>query len=107
MNVLASPTAHRPPALDAVIVGGRPAGLSAALVLGRARRRVLVLDTGRPANAVVSAIGGLLAQTGVAPADLRRSGREQLAEHTNVEIRDGAVTDADRVADGFAVSLDD
>ncbi|MEA2320408.1 MAG: hypothetical protein QOD81_258, partial [Solirubrobacteraceae bacterium] len=62
------------PTIDAVVVGGGPAGLSAALVLGRARRRVLVLDTGRPANAVVAEVGGLLGHTGVAPADLRASG---------------------------------
>src|SRR5918994_6077828 len=81
----------REPTLDVVIVGGGPAGLSAALVLGRARRRVLVLDTGRPANAASTAVGGLLAQVGVAPSDLRREGRAQLAGFPNVEVRDGAV----------------
>ena len=53
---------------DAVIVGGGPAGLSAALVLGRARRRVLVIDDGRPANAVSQGVGGLLGH------ERRRSG---------------------------------
>src|SRR4051812_48199865 len=77
----------RRPSLDAVIVGGGPAGLSAALVLGRARQRVLVVDTGRPANAASQGIGGLLAQT-VAPSDLRQAGREQLAAFANVEVRD-------------------
>jgi thioredoxin reductase len=96
----------RTPVLDAVIVGGGPAGLSAALVLGRARRRVLVLDTGRPANAASRAVGGLLAQVGVAPTELRRAGREQLADHPNVEVRDGAVLDAAAAPDGFAVKLD-
>src|SRR4051812_5038775 len=93
--------------LDAVIVGGGPAGLSAALVLGRARRSVLVLDTGRPANAASNAIGGLLAQGGVAPTDLRRQGREQLADHPNVEVRNAEVIDADRSPEGIAVRLDD
>jgi thioredoxin reductase len=92
--------------LDAVIVGGGPAGLSAALVLGRARKRVLVLDTGRPANLASQAVGGLLAQSGVAPIELREAGREQLADHPNVEVRDGAVLDAASLADGFAVELD-
>src|SRR5215216_7013963 len=96
----------RTPVLDAVIVGGGPAGLSAALVLGRARRRVLVLDTGRPANAASRAVGGLLAQVGVAPTELRRAGREQLADHPNVEVRDGAVLDAAPAPGGFAVKLD-
>jgi thioredoxin reductase len=96
----------RVPVVDAVIVGGGPAGLSAALVLGRARRRVLVLDTGRPANAASNGIGGLLAQTGVVPADLRRAGREQLAGFPNVEVRDGAVLDAAALAEGFGVKLE-
>jgi thioredoxin reductase len=98
--------ALRQPMLDAVIVGGGPAGLSAALVLGRARRRVLVLDTERPANAAASAVGGLLAQVGVAPADLRRVGREQLADHPTAELRVDEVLDAERLGDGFAVKLD-
>jgi thioredoxin reductase len=95
------------PVVDAVVVGGGPAGLSAALVLGRARQRVLVLDTGSPANAASQAVGGLLAQAGVAPAELRRAGREQLAAFPNVEVRDGAVLDAAALADGFGVKLDD
>ncbi len=94
--------------LDAVIVGGGPAGLSAALVLGRARRNVLVLDTGKPANsASANAIGGLLSQGGVTPAELRSSGREQLAEFPTVEVRDGEVLDADRTAEGFFVKADE
>jgi thioredoxin reductase len=97
----------RPPLLDAVIVGGGPAGLSAALVLGRARRRVLVLDTGRPANWAATAIGGLLAQGGVAPSELRQAGREQLTEHRSVEVRDDGVLEAKPLAEGFAVTLAD
>jgi thioredoxin reductase len=92
--------------MDAVVVGGGPAGLSAALVLGRARKRVRVLDTDRPANAPAIAVGGLLAQTGVAPSDLRRAGREQLADHQSVEIRSRAVLDAEPVAEGIAVKLE-
>jgi thioredoxin reductase len=95
----------RRPSLDAVIVGGGPAGLSAALVLGRARQRVLVVDTGRPANAASQGIGGLLAQT-VAPSDLRQAGRDQLAAFANVEVRDGEVLDAAQSADGFDVKTD-
>jgi thioredoxin reductase len=95
------------PELDAVVVGGGPAGLSAALVLGRARRRVLVLDTGRPANIASSAIGGLLGQRGVAPVELRRAGREQLAEFPTVEVRDAAVVDADLGRERLGVRLGD
>jgi len=88
---------------DAVIVGGGPAGLSTALVLGRARKRVLVLDDDRPANAVSEGVGGLLGQNRVKPADLRDSGRRQLREHVNVEFRHGAVEDVQRTGDGFVV----
>ena len=99
-------TGARVPVLDAVVVGGGPAGLSAALVLGRARRRVLVLDNGRPANAAADAVGGLLAQGGVAPLDLRRAGRDQLADYPGVEVRDAAVSDAEPATEGYAVRLD-
>ena len=88
---------------DAVIVGGGPAGLSAALVLGRARKRVLVVDDGRPANAVSEGVGGLLGHDRVKPADLRDSGRHQLEEHASVELRPGAVEDAQRVGNVFVV----
>jgi thioredoxin reductase len=97
----------RVPERDAVVIGGGPAGLSAALVLGRARRRVLVLDTGRPANIESSAIGGLLGLSGVAPVELRRAGREQLAELPTVEVRDAAVVDADLGRERLGVRLSD
>ena len=107
-NIGCTPARQREAVLDAVIVGGGPAGLSAALVLGRARKRVMVLDTGKPANAAsANAIGGLLSQDGVTPAELRRSGREQLAEFPTVEIRDDAVVDADLAGAGLWVRLGD
>jgi thioredoxin reductase len=92
---------------DAVIVGGGPAGLSAALVLGRARKRVLVVDEARPANAVSQGVGGLLGHDRVKPADLRDSGRRQLEEHADVELRHCAVEDAERIRDGFLVTPSD
>src|SRR5918992_1783889 len=88
---------------DAVVVGGGPAGLSAALVLGRARKRVLVVDNDRPANAVSQGVGGLLGHDRVKPADLRDNGRRQLEEHANVESRHGSVEDVERIQDGFVV----
>ena len=91
---------------DAVIVGGGPAGLSAALVLGRARKRVLVVDEARPANAVSQGVGGLLGHDRVKPADLRDSGRRQLEEH-DVELRHCAVEDVEPIRDGFLVTPTD
>ena len=92
---------------DAVIVGGGPAGLSAALVLGRATKRVLLVDDDRPANAVSEGVGGLLGHDRVKPADLRDSGRRQLEEHASVDIRHGAVEDVERIRDGFVVRPSD
>jgi thioredoxin reductase len=89
---------------DVVIVGGGPAGLSAALVLGRARQRVLVVDAERPANAVADSIGGLLAFSGSAAA-LRRNGRRQLREFPNVEVVNGMVLDAQPSGDGVTVTV--
>ena len=72
---------------DVLIVGAGPAGLNAALVLGRMRRRVLVVDTDAPAHAVSRAVHGFLAQDGTRPSDLRRVGRQQLGPYTTVELR--------------------
>ncbi|PRC42867.1 NAD(P)/FAD-dependent oxidoreductase, partial [Mycobacterium sp. ITM-2017-0098] len=74
---------------DCVIVGGGAAGLSAALVLGRARRHVLVVDTGAQSNLAAHGIGGLLGFDGVPPAQLYAQGRRELSSYPSVEIRDG------------------
>jgi thioredoxin reductase len=89
---------------DVVIVGGGPAGLSAALVLGRARRRVLVVDAGRPANRVSDAIGGLLGHSD-SPAALRRSGLRQLRDLPTVDVIEGEALDARLSSDGVEVAI--
>lgn len=73
---------------DVVIVGGGPAGLSAALNLGRARRRVLLCDSGPRRNAAAEHIHGFVTQDGTTPADFRRLGRQQLEPYASVEARD-------------------
>jgi thioredoxin reductase len=80
---------------DVAIVGGGPAGLNAALVLGRCRRRVLLCDSGTPRNAVSRGVNGFLSRDGILPGDLRRVSREQLARYESIEIRDVEVTDAE------------
>ncbi|KAA2237640.1 NAD(P)/FAD-dependent oxidoreductase [Salinarimonas soli] len=90
---------------DVLIVGGGPAGLSAALVLGRCRRRVLVCDTGRPRNSVSWRVSGYLGHDGIKPADFRRVGREQIASYDSVEFRDVPVEDARPSEGGFEVVM--
>lgn len=86
--------------VEVIVVGAGPAGLSAALVLGRACREVLVIDHGRPRNAVSHAVHGFLTREGLTPADLRRLGRQQLATFPKVRIVDGHVVDASCRRDG-------
>jgi thioredoxin reductase len=78
--------------VDVAIVGAGSAGLSAALVLGRCLRRVLVLDGGSPRNAPSPAVQGFFTRDGTSPADLLRLGREQLQPYETVDIREARVT---------------
>jgi thioredoxin reductase len=79
---------------DVIIVGAGPAGLSAALILGRCRRRVLVCDSGRPRNAASLAMHGFLTRDGVNPHEFLRLSREQLRQYETVAIRNCEVTAA-------------
>lgn len=101
-----APTAKAKERYDVVVVGGGPAGLSAALVLGRACRSVLLCDSGEGRNAPAEGVHGFLGQDGTSPAELRRIGREQLRPY-DVRLHDGAVVDARKVEGGFEVTLDD
>lgn len=92
---------------DVVVVGGGPAGLSAALILGRMRRRVLLLDTDAPANAVSRAMHGFFSRDGTPPAEVRRVAVEQLRPYETVERRLLAARSAGRVPGGFEIVLGD
>lgn len=91
---------------DVIIIGGGPAGLSAALILGRCRRRVIVVDSGKPRNRDSHGLHGFLGHDGIHPADLLRIGREQLRQYDSVQIRDAVVTDVRQLEHGFEVRLD-
>jgi thioredoxin reductase len=91
---------------DVVVIGGGPAGLSAALLLGRCRRRVLVCDAGRPRNARARELHGYLTRDGSPPLELLRLGRGEL-EPYGVEIRAIEVTGVTRRKGRFNVALAD
>ena len=94
-----------PPApFDVIVVGGGPAGLSAALALGRSRRRVLVAADGPTRNAPAAAAHNVFTRDGTAPAELLQIGREQLAPY-DVTVREEWATDAERTEDGVRVTF--
>ena len=93
--------------LDVMVVGGGPAGLSAALMLGRCRRNVLVLDDGEPRNQASHALHGFLSQDGVSPAHFLSISREQLLPYPSVKILKLRAVDAWREGKGFLVHTSD
>jgi thioredoxin reductase len=92
--------------LDVLIVGGGPAGLNAALVLGRARRNVLVCDAGEPRNSKSGGVHGFLTRDGVAPGDMRRIGREELHSYPSVRLEEAWVTDVGHNGSHFEATLE-
>ncbi len=71
---------------DAIVVGGGAAGLSAALILGRSCRRVVVCDEGRPRNAVANRMHGFLSRDGMPPQDLLAAARQELENYRSVRF---------------------
>lgn len=104
-----SENTNEPQKYDVVVVGGGAAGLSAALILGRSRRRTLVVDAGEPRNAPAAHMQGYLSRDGMSPAEFLATGRREIAAY-GVEWTAGRVTGAVRDgggADGFVVTVDD
>jgi thioredoxin reductase len=91
---------------ECVIAGGGPAGLSAALVLGRARRRVLLCDTREPRNRWSEASHGYLTRDGINPGTFLALARAELAPYTSVEYRRVRVDDAVRAGQHFELRLE-
>jgi len=93
--------------MDVIVIGGSFAGLSAAMQLARARRRVLLIDAGEPRNRFSAAAHGFLGQDGVAPHVVRASARAQLAAYPTVRFHEGVATDAAASAERFSVTCAD
>jgi thioredoxin reductase len=93
------------PPFDVAIVGGGPAGLAAALVLGRMRRRVLLLDADDPAHGVSGGVHGLFGHDGTPPLELRRTAQEQLRPYGSVIVRMATAEEARLTPFGFSVTV--
>jgi thioredoxin reductase len=90
---------------DVIIVGGGPAGLSAALVLGRCRRRVLLCDAAQPRNGKSAGLHGYLTRDGTPPLEFLRLGREDVKSY-GIEPCHATVTELASRGDGFEATLD-
>lgn len=91
---------------DALVIGGSYAGLSAALQLARARRRVAVVDAGQRRNRFAATSHGFLGQDGRAPGDIAQEARAQLLAYPTVVWHEGTAATAQRQGEGFEVGLD-
>ncbi len=91
---------------DVIIIGGSYAGLSAALQLGRARRRVLVIDAGKRRNRFASHSHGFLGQDGKAPGEIIAEARRQIEAYETIDWIDGLATNVSGAFDAFEVEID-
>lgn len=91
---------------DVVIVGGGPAGLSAALVLGRSLRKTLLLDGDVRRNLRAAELHNFITRDGIPPAEFRAIARSQLTTYETVEARDGKVSRVEKIAEGFEVHIE-
>lgn len=92
---------------DAIVIGGGPAGLQAALTLGRVHRTVVLLDSGQYRNATVEHMQNFIGRDGTPPSELRAVARKELEAYETVEVHDVAATSVRRDDDGFVVATDD
>ena len=112
MNADQPTTAHDPsprltasaPSYDVVVIGGGAGGLSTALTLGRALRRVLVVDSGQPRNAPAAGAHNYLTRDGASPLELLRLGRADVEKYGNEIVADEVIS-ARAEGDGFVVTL--
>jgi thioredoxin reductase len=105
MDQMTATTEARGP-FDVAVVGGGPAGLQAALTLGRMRRRVLLLDSGEYRNGTVREMHNFLTHDGDDPALVREAARAELKRYDTVELRQARLSSAEEAPDGWLLTLD-
>jgi thioredoxin reductase len=92
---------------DTIIIGGGPAGLSGALILGRCLRRTVVLDSGRYRNKSSEALHCFMSRDGIPPAKLLAQAREQLRAYESIDLTHAEARYIERAGAAFAVGTDD
>ena len=93
--------------LDCVIIGGGPSGLNASLVLGRARKKVILFDENKPRNAVTHQSHGFITRDGIKPSEFRKIAREDLMNYPDITIENQRVMDIKKENDAFMIRAED
>jgi thioredoxin reductase len=109
MRIMAQPTRevmNENQQFDVIIVGGSYSGLAAGMALGRALRRVLIVDSGTPCNRQTPYSHNFITQDGTPPLEIAALARQQVARYTTVQRMNGLVTDVNRTGRGFDVQVD-
>lgn len=88
---------------EVIIIGGSYAGLSAAMALGRSRRRVLIIDDHKPCNRQTPHSHNFITQDGQTPAAIAAAARQQVSNYPTISWLDTRATGAERVAEGIAI----
>ncbi|WP_077622610.1 NAD(P)/FAD-dependent oxidoreductase [Sediminibacillus massiliensis] len=89
--------------LDCIIVGGGPAGLNASLVLGRARKNIILFDEDKPRNGVTHESHGFITRDGTTPSEFKRIGKQELAKYPTIAIKNEKVEDVKKENDSFLI----
>jgi len=92
--------------LDCAIVGGGPAGLSAALVLGRSRRNIVLFDNNNPRNRVTKESHGYLTRDGIKPSEFKRIAVEEILKYPSIQLRETEIINIQKLSDGFELETE-
>ncbi|GAF65129.1 thioredoxin reductase [Bacillus sp. TS-2] len=93
--------------LDCMIIGGGPAGLNAALVLGRARKKVLLFDDNQPRNAVVQESHGFITRDGISPKEFRSIAKTDISKYPSVQLREARIKEVIKEDNLFVVETEE
>ncbi|WP_018930406.1 NAD(P)/FAD-dependent oxidoreductase [Gracilibacillus lacisalsi] len=93
--------------LDCVIIGGGPSGLNAALVLARAKKKIILFDENKPRNAVTHESHGFITRDGIKPSEFKRIAKLDLAKYPNLSVENQRVIDIKKENESFIIYTDD